>query len=158
MLVVGLIFRRAISSVVLMALSASLHFMGFNVHLPHIRFAWPLQVISAGTTSDAQIGPWVLQKIEGISKPALGTENFNFVFTHKVSKNIGPWPCWYSSTFYAVGHASATVNLNPGRPGGRRRQGTTGCKCSGAPRRAFPAAWRSPWFSRRRNSRRARTT
>ncbi len=113
-LVVGLIFRRAISSVVLMALSASLHFMGFNVHLPHIRFAWPLQVISAGTTSDAQIGPWVLQKIEGISKPALGTENFNFVFTHKVSKNIGPWPCWYSSTFYAVGHASATVNLNPG--------------------------------------------
>jgi hypothetical protein len=36
------------------------------------------------------------------------------VFTHKVSKNIGPWPCWYSSTFYAVGHASATVNLNPG--------------------------------------------
>ena len=114
MLVVGLIFRRAISSVVLMALSASLHFIGFNVHLPHVRFAWPWQVISAGTTSDAQIGPWVLQKIEGISKPALGTENFNFVFTHKVSKNIGPWPCWYSSTFYAVGHASATVNLNPG--------------------------------------------
>ena len=113
-LVAGLIFRRAISSVVLMALSASLHFIGFNVHLPHVRFAWPWQVISAGTTSDAQIGPWVLQKIEGISKPALGTENFNFVFTRKVSKNIGPWPCWYSSTFYAVGHASATVNLNPG--------------------------------------------
>ena len=113
-LVVGLIFRRAISSVVLMALSASLHVLGINVHLPHVTFAWPWQVISAGTTSDAQIGPWVLQKIEGISKPALGTENFNFVFTHKVSKNIGPWPCWYSSTFYAVGHASATVDLNPG--------------------------------------------
>jgi hypothetical protein len=31
-----------------------------------------------------------------------------------VSRNIGPWPCWYSSTFYAIGHASATVNLNPG--------------------------------------------
>jgi hypothetical protein len=113
-LVVGLIFRRAISSVVLMALSASLHVLGINVHLPHVTFAWPWQVISAGTTSDAQIGPWVLQKIEGISKPALGAENFNFVFTHKVSKNIGPWPCWYSSTFYAVGHASATVDLNPG--------------------------------------------
>jgi hypothetical protein len=113
-LVVGLIFRRAIISVVLMALSASLHGLGINVHLPHVRFAWPWQIISAGTTSDAQIGPWVLQKIEGISKPALGTENFTFMFTHKVSKNIGPWPCWYSSTFYAVGHASATVNLNPG--------------------------------------------
>ena len=56
----------------------------------------------------------MLQKIEGISRPALGTENFNFTFTHKVSKSIGIWPCWYSSTFETVGHASATVNLNPG--------------------------------------------
>ena len=111
---VGLIFRRVIASVVLMALSATLHFLGFNVHLPHVRFAWPWQAITAGSTTNAQIGPWVLQKIEGISKPALGTENFNFVFTRKVSKNIGPWPCWYASTFYAVGDASATVNLNPG--------------------------------------------
>ena len=112
---VGLIFRRVIASVVLMALSAALHFLGFNVDLPHVSFAWPWQTITAGSTTNAQIGPWVLEKIEGISKPALGTENFNFVFTHKVSKNIGPWPCWYSSTFYAVGHASASVNLNPGR-------------------------------------------
>jgi|SRR5450755_793091 hypothetical protein len=113
-ILVGLIFRRVIASVVLMALSAMLHFLGFNVHLPHVRFAWPWQTITAGSTTTAQIGPWVLQKIEGISKPALGTENFSFVFTRKVSRNIGPWPCWYSSTFYAVGHASATVNLNPG--------------------------------------------
>jgi hypothetical protein len=56
----------------------------------------------------------VLQKIEGISKPALGQVSFTFYFSHKVSKNIGPWPCWYASTFYAVGHASATVDLNPG--------------------------------------------
>jgi hypothetical protein len=111
---VGLIFRRLIASVALVALSATLHFLGFDVRLPHVRFAWPWQTITAGSTINAQIGPWVLQKIEGISKPALGTENFNFVFTHKVSENIGPWPCWYSSTFYAVGHASATVNLNPG--------------------------------------------
>jgi hypothetical protein len=40
--------------------------------------------------------------------------NFSFVFTRKVSKSIGPWPCWYQSTFAAVGHASATVALNPG--------------------------------------------
>ena len=31
-----------------------------------------------------------------------------------MSKNIGPWPCWYASTFYAVAHTSATVDLNPG--------------------------------------------
>jgi hypothetical protein len=115
LVLVGLVFRRALASVVMLALSAGLHLVGLNVQLPHIRFGWPWQTVSAApATSNVELGPWVLQKIEGISKPALGTENFNFVFTHKVSKNIGPWPCWYSSTFYAVGHASATVNLNPG--------------------------------------------
>lgn len=113
-LVIGLVFRRVIASVVVMALSAALHFAGFAVRLPHISFAWPWQTISAGTTTNVDLGPWVLQKIEGISRPALGQANFTFTFTHKVSKNIGPWPCWYASTFYAVAHTSATVDLNPG--------------------------------------------
>ena len=108
------IFRRVIASVVLTALAATLHFLGLNVHLPSVRFAWPWQTITAGTTTNTDLGPWVLQKIEGISRPALGQANFTFVFTHKVSKSIGIWPCWYASTFYAVGHASATVDLNPG--------------------------------------------
>ena len=111
---VGLVFRKVIAWAVLVALSAALHLFGINVRLPHIKLAWPWQTISAGTTTDTDVGPWVLQKIEGISRPALGTENFNFTFTHKVSKNIGIWPCWYSGTFAAVGHASATVDLNPG--------------------------------------------
>jgi hypothetical protein len=110
----GLIFRKAIASVVLAGLSAALHLVGLNVHLPSMRFAWPWQVIATGTTTNTDLGPWVLQKIEGISQPALGQANFEFYFTRKVSKNIGPWPCWYASTFYAVGHASATVDLNPG--------------------------------------------
>ena len=110
----GLLFRKVIAWALLAALSATLHLFGFNVRLPHIKLAWPWQAISAGTTTDTNVGPWVLQKIEGISRPALGTENFNFTFTHKVSKNIGIWPCWYSSTFASVGHASATVDLNPG--------------------------------------------
>ena len=113
-LVLGLIFRRAIASVVLMALAAAFHLVGVDVHLPHVKFAWPWQAIAAGTTTNTDLGPWVLQKIEGISKPALGRVSFDFYFTHKVSKNIGPWPCWYASTFYAVGHAAATVDLNPG--------------------------------------------
>jgi hypothetical protein len=113
--IIGLIFRRAVGWLVIAALSATLHAVGLNVHLPSIKFGWPWQsATSGGTTSSTIVGPWVLQKIEGISKPALGTENFNFLFNHEVSKNIGPWPCWYSATFYAVGHASATVNLNPG--------------------------------------------
>jgi hypothetical protein len=110
----ALIFRKVIAWAALAALSATLHLVGINVHLPHIRLAWPWQSVSAGTTTDTDIGPWVLQKIEGISRPALGTEDFTFTFTHKVSENIGIWPCWYSSTFATVGHASATVNLNPG--------------------------------------------
>jgi hypothetical protein len=112
---VGLIFRRAIAYVTLIALSAALHLVGVNLHLPSIRFGWPWQAFSAAsTTTNVDLGPWVLQKIEGISRPALGQANFSFIFTHKVSKNIGPWPCWYASTFYAAGHASATVDLNPG--------------------------------------------
>jgi hypothetical protein len=110
----GLVFRKVIAWAVLVALSATLHVFGINVRLPHIKLAWPWQAVIAGTTTDTNIGPWVLQKIEGISRPALGTETFNFTFTHKVSKSIGIWPCWYSSTFAAVGHASATVDLNPG--------------------------------------------
>ena len=110
----GLFFRRAVAWAVLAALSAALHLFGVNVNLPHLKFGWPWQSISAGTATNTLVGPLVLQKIEGISRPALGTENFNFVFTHTVSKNIGLWPCWYSGTFAAVGHASATVNLNPG--------------------------------------------
>jgi hypothetical protein len=113
-LLAGLFFRRAVAWAVLAALSAALHLFGVNVNLPHLRFGWPWQSISAGTTTNTLVGPLVLQKIEGISRPALGTENFNFVFTHTVSKNIGLWPCWYSGTFAAVGHASSTVNLNPG--------------------------------------------
>jgi hypothetical protein len=108
------VFRRAIAWAVLAALSAGLHLIGVNVHLPDIRFGWPWQSVTAGTTTNTMVGPLVLQKIEGISRPALGTEHFNFVFTHKVSKNIALWPCWYSATFYAVGRASATVDLNPG--------------------------------------------
>jgi hypothetical protein len=111
---VGLVFRRAVAWAVLAALSAALHFVGVNVHLPNIRFGWPWQSVTSGSSTNTLVGPLVLQKIEGISRPALGTEHFNFLFTHKVSKNIALWPCWYSATFYAVGKASATVDLNPG--------------------------------------------
>ena len=55
-LVIGLIFRRAIAAVVLMALSAAFHLIGVNVHLPHVRFAWPWQTISAGTTTNTDLG------------------------------------------------------------------------------------------------------
>jgi hypothetical protein len=110
------LFRRAVAFLTLTALATVLHVAGIGVRLPTVSFGWPWQAARAGvtTTTNASVGPWVLQKIEGISKPALGQANFDFVFTHTVSKNIGPLPCWYASTFYAVGHAAATVDLNPG--------------------------------------------
>jgi len=114
LILAGLVFRKAIAWAVLAALSATLHLVGLNVHLPHVKFGWPWQSVTTGTTTDTNVGPWVLQKIQGISRPALGTENFSFTFTHKVSKSIGIWPCWYSATFATAGHASATVDLNPG--------------------------------------------
>lgn len=91
-----------------------MHLVGIGIHLPKISSPWPWQTISKGVSANTAIGPWVLQKIQGISSPALGRADFTFYFTHKVSKDIGPLPCWYASTFYAVGHASATVDLNPG--------------------------------------------
>ncbi|HVT68029.1 MAG TPA: hypothetical protein VHF26_09795 [Trebonia sp.] len=111
--VVGVVFRRAVAWAVLAALSAALHVFGATVHLPHVTFGWPWSS-SATSSSTTLVGPLVLQKIEGIDKPALGTTTFDFLFTHSVSHPIGFLPCWYSATFYAVGHASATVDLNPG--------------------------------------------
>jgi hypothetical protein len=113
----GLVFRKAVAYLALLAVSAAFHLVGVDVHMPGIKFAWPWQSgaqVVHTTTTNIDLGPWVLQKIEGISRPALGQVNFNFLFTHKVSKSIGIWPCWYAATFYAVGDASATVDLNPG--------------------------------------------
>jgi hypothetical protein len=110
--IVVAVFRRVVAWALLAALSATLHLFGANVHLPQVTFGWPWS--SSSSSSTTLVGPLVLQKIEGIDKPALGTTTFNFMFTHTVSKPIGFLPCWYSATFYAVGHASATVNLNPG--------------------------------------------
>jgi hypothetical protein len=108
-----LVFRRIVAWAVLGALSAALHLFGADVHLPHITFGWPWSS-SSSSTSTTLVGPLVLQKIEGIDKPALGTTTFDFMFTHSVSHSMGILPCWYSATFAAVGHASATVDLNPG--------------------------------------------
>ena len=109
--IVGVFFRRIVAWAALAVLSAGLHLFSANVHLPHVSFGWPW---SSGTTTNTLVGPIVLQKIEGIDKPALGTASFDFAFTRTVNKNIGFLPCWYSATFAAVGRASATVDLNPG--------------------------------------------
>jgi hypothetical protein len=111
--IVAVFFRRIVAWAVLAALSGALHLFGLNVNLPHISFGWPWSA-SSTTSSNTLVGPLVLQKIEGIDKPALGTTTFNFLFTHTVNHSLGILPCWYSATFYAVGKASATVDLNPG--------------------------------------------
>ena len=109
-MIVGVFFRRIVAWAVLAVLSAGLHLFSANIHLPHVTFGWPW----SSTTTNALVGPLVLEKIEGIDKPALGTATFDFSFTRTVNKNIGFLPCWYSASFAAVARASATVDLNPG--------------------------------------------
>jgi hypothetical protein len=105
------LFRRVVAWAALAALSGALHLFGVGVSLPHVAFGWPW---STASTSNTLVSPLVLQKIEGIDKPALGRATFDFRFTRTVSKPLGFLPCWYSATFAAVGHAAATVDLNPG--------------------------------------------
>jgi hypothetical protein len=113
--VVIVVFRRAVAWALVAGVSGALHLVGVSAGLPHITFGWPWSSLSApAATSDVLVGPLVLAKIEGIDSPALGTTTFDFLFTHKVSHSMGILPCWYSETFYAVGKASATVDLNPG--------------------------------------------
>jgi hypothetical protein len=112
--IVAVVFRRVVAWAVLAALSGALHLFGADIGLPHVSFGWPWSSSSSTTSSNTLVGPLVLQKIEGINSPALGTTTFNFLFTHEVSHSLGILPCWYSATFYAVGKASATVDLNPG--------------------------------------------
>lgn len=113
--VAALIFRRAAAWLAITALAAAGHLAGVSLHLPDVKFAWPWQTAaSAPPATTTDIGPWVLQKIEGISRPALGQASYAFLFTHKVDKSVAFWPCWYAATFSATARASATVNLNPG--------------------------------------------
>jgi hypothetical protein len=111
--IVAVVFRRVVAWAVLAVLSGALHLFGVSADLPHVSFGWPWSP-SGTTSSTTLVSPLVLQKLEGIDKPALGSTTFDFMFTHSVSKPIGLLPCWYSATFAAVGHASATVDLNPG--------------------------------------------
>ena len=86
--IIALFFRRIVAWLALAALSATLHFFGANVRLPDVTFGWPWSS-SSTTSANTIVGPLVLQKIEGIDKPALGTTTFNFLFTHSVSHSLG---------------------------------------------------------------------
>ena len=66
----ALVFRKVIAFAVVATLSAGLHLIGLNLHLPDVKLTWPWQSVTAGVTTDTDVGPWVLQKIEGISRPA----------------------------------------------------------------------------------------
>jgi hypothetical protein len=63
------IFRRTIAFAALATLFNALDRVGFNVHLPSIKFVRPRTSIAAGTTTDTDGGPWVLQKMRGSPGP-----------------------------------------------------------------------------------------
>src|SRR5260370_29734017 len=69
----GLIFRKALAWAALAALAGTLHLVGINVHLPHIRLAWPWQSVAAGTPTALDVGPRGLPQAGGVSQPSLAT-------------------------------------------------------------------------------------
>ena len=107
-----------------------------RLHLPH----WGISSITRAQTSTVFPGPLVLREINEIDRPALGSADFNFTFTRKVSHSVGIWPCWYSAEFQAVGHASATVDLNPGPAWWKPATGHYQLKVLRAPRPGIPGA------------------
>jgi hypothetical protein len=138
LVLVAAVFRRAAAWAVLAGLSGLLHLFGASIGLPHVSFGWPWSARSAAAGSTILAGPLVLQRIEGIDKPALGTATFDFMFSHSVSKPIGFLPCWYSATFAAVGHASATVDLNPGASWWKASAGHYGLRVLSQPSGSVP--------------------
>jgi len=66
------------------------------------------------TTTDQVIGNVILEKVAGVSDPALGRADFNFDIERKVDKSFLLFKCWYAQDWHAEAHASANVNFNPG--------------------------------------------
>lgn len=81
--------------------------LGIHMIHPHS----PLKTVTTNTI----IGNAIVTSVRGVDQPALGEADFNFDYTHKVDKSALLFKCWYSQTYHAQAHASAYVNLNPGK-------------------------------------------
>ena len=133
------------------ALSAALHLVG--AQRPPAAGSGspgPGRRSAAGTTLQRPAwAPGCSSGSRASPRPALGTgPTSRFVFTHKVSKNIGPWPCWYCE--HLLRRRPRLRHRRP-QPGARRGghpglPATTGCRSSAAPlSEAGRARSRSRW-------------
>ena len=81
---------------------------------PRIRFGWPWQSITSGTTTNIDVGPGCSRRSRASPGPGPGPGELQLrvhaqrLEEHRLLAVLIP------ATFYAVGHASATFNLNPG--------------------------------------------
>ena len=128
----GLFFRRAVAWAVLAALSAALHLVRRQraPAAPQVRLA--LAVDHRRHHHEHSRRAARAAEDRGDLRPALGTENFNFVFTHTVSKNIGP------VAVLVLRHVLTRSGTRPrpststrAPPGGSRPPATTSSACSG---------------------------
>ena len=123
--IVLVFFRRIAAWAALAVLSAGLHLFGANVHLPHISFGWPW---SSATTTNTMVGPIVLQKIEGIDKPALGTDELQLRLHQEGDEESG------------LPALLVLRDLLRGRPGIRDGRSEPGRRLVETVRRSLPAA------------------
>ena len=107
-----LIFRKAIAWAVLVTLAGALHLIGINAHLPHIKLQWPWQTIARAPPPMSSWARGCCRKSRAFSRPGHGELQLRLHAQGEQEHRLLALLVY--STFYAVGHASATVDLNPG--------------------------------------------
>lgn len=82
------------------------------LHLPHISFSSP---VGPAKTTITNVGPVILNHLEGIANPAPAVANYSFNFQiQKTRKVLWFWTVGFSDTYYVSGEGYAQVLLNPG--------------------------------------------
>ena len=128
---VALVFRKAVVFSVIAALSAVLHVIGINVHLPHLRFAWPWTSISEGTTTDSERGTVGPAEDRGDLQPRLSAPRTSTSSSRTRSARTsasGHAGTAARSTRWAA-HRRRSISIRA-PPGGSRAPVTTCCRRS----------------------------
>jgi hypothetical protein len=103
-------------AVIAVALLVAVQFLGSQVkwlHLPHISFSSP---VSPATTTITNVGPVILNHLEGIPNPAPAVANYSFNFQiRKTRRILWFWTVGFADTYYVSGEGYAQVLLNPSR-------------------------------------------
>jgi len=97
------------------ALLVAVQFAGSQfrwLRLPHISFSSP---VGPAATTITNVGPVILNRLEGLADPAPAEANYSFSFQiQKTRKILWFWTVGFADTYYVSGEGYAQVLLNPG--------------------------------------------